>query len=590
MGASMNIVRSYETRPHWKKISVFASLVIIGIVINLWGAYFATRLGLPVYLDSIGTMLAAMLGGYMPGIFVGLFSSIINGLVSDPQLASYGSLNVFIALFTAWACNRKWFRHPIKFFLAVFIYAFLGGFLGSFLTYSLYGFANGVASGRIVEDFANLGFPKIFAEICGDYCVDVLDKLISFSVAVLICTLLPKRIRGKFKIHSWKQAPLKSTAVRILINNKTRGYSLRQKIIFLLLVMATLIAMSSVVISYVLFIVSVESFAQREGLTVPEYIVNALADKFLINQLSLFIGVFILIVSIFLYIARYHVILPLNSMAYTLGYYSDKDKQTLKELSNVFDSLKINTGDETENLFFSISDMIKDSSDYLDDIQHKNATISDMQNALIIVLADIVESRDHNTGNHIKSTAEYVELIMDEMLIENIYSDQLTPKFISDVYQSAPLHDLGKISVSDVILNKPGKLTKDEFEIMKGHTVAGADIIDKVIATVPDSDGAYLNEARNLALYHHERWDGTGYPYGLSGEEIPLSARIMAVADVFDALVSKRSYKEAYDFGVALEIVRESSGTHFDPLIVQAFLNAKDKIKIVTEEKDLNND
>ena len=175
---------------------------------------------------------------------------------------------------------------------------------------------------------------------------------------------------------------------------------------------------------------------------------------------------------------------------------------------------------------------------------------------------------------------------MDEMLTEGIYKDQMTPKFISDVYRSAPLHDIGKISVSDVILNKPGKLTDEEFEIMKNHSLAGAEIIDRVIETIPDSDGGYLHEARNLALYHHEKWAGGGYPYGISGDEIPLSARIMAVADVFDALVSNRSYKKAFTFEEAIKIIEESAGTHFDPLVAGAFLNAKDRIRFVAEEKD----
>ena len=222
----------------------------------------------------------------------------------------------------------------------------------------------------------------------------------------------------------------------------------------------------------------------------------------------------------------------------------------------------------------------------MDAINKKNATIAEMQNALIVVLADMVESRDLNTGNHIKATAEYVELIMDEMLSEGIYKEQMTPEFVSDVYQSAPLHDLGKISASDTILNKPGRLTDEEMGIMRKHPQAGADIIEKVINALPESEGGYLYEAKNLALYHHEKWDGSGYPSGLSGEDIPLSARIMAVADVFDALVSKRSYKEPFSFEKAISIIEESKGTHFDPLIAQAFLNAKDRMRTVAEEKD----
>ncbi len=173
---------------------------------------------------------------------------------------------------------------------------------------------------------------------------------------------------------------------------------------------------------------------------------------------------------------------------------------------------------------------------------------------------------------------------MDEMVAEGIYADQLTEKFKSDVYRSAPLHDIGKISVSDVILNKNGKLTDEEFALMKGHTTAGAEILDRVMATVPGSDEGYLHEARIMALYHHEKWNGMGYPTGLSGEEIPLSARIMAVADVFDALVSTRSYKKGFPFEKAIGIIEESSGSHFDPMVAKAFLNAKDKAHEVMDK------
>ena len=141
---------------------------------------------------------------------------------------------------------------------------------------------------------------------------------------------------------------------------------------------------------------------------------------------------------------------------------------------------------------------------------------------------------------------------------------------------------MGKITIPDAILNKPGKLTAEEFELMKSHSTAGGKIIDTLIETVPDSD--YLYEAKNLATYHHERWDGKGYPAGLSGEGIPLSSRIMAVADVFDALISTRSYKKGFPYEKALEIIREESGSHFDPNVVDAFLASKDKILAIAEE------
>ena len=582
----MNIVREYGTRPSWVKVLVFFSLVTAGIGINLLGANIVAHYELPLYLDCIGTILASMLGGYMQGIVVGLFSSIINGFIGDPQLVSYGVLNVFIALFTSWAASHKWFKNPAKIILSVFILAFIGGVLGAFLTLYIYGFASGTVAGPAVFWYSKFGMSTFAAEVMGDFSIDILDKAISIAISVAIYYLIPFKYRRQFRIHSWKQAPLSSEAMSVLKHNNTRGHSLRYKIIFLLTFVSTLVAVTSVAISYMLYRKSMESIAEQAGLSPSEFNIEQFSDKFLVNQLSLFIGIFILIVAMCLYIARYHVVLPLNAMAYTVGYFSEEDRQSMKEMVEVFDKLRIDTGDETETLYYNISEMIKQNMDYLDDIQSKNATISEMQNALIIVLADLVESRDHSTGDHIKSTAEYVELIIDAMLELNIYRNQLTPKFISDVYQSAPLHDIGKISVSDVILNKPGKLTDEEFTIMKRHSQAGAEIIDRVISTLPNSDGGYLHEARNLALYHHEKWDGSGYPYGIKGEEIPLSARIMAVADVFDALVSTRSYKKPFTFEKAIEIIEESSGSHFDPLIVKAFLSSKDKIRLIAEEKD----
>jgi HD-GYP domain-containing protein (c-di-GMP phosphodiesterase class II) len=168
---------------------------------------------------------------------------------------------------------------------------------------------------------------------------------------------------------------------------------------------------------------------------------------------------------------------------------------------------------------------------------------------------------------------------MEQLKKEGIYTDQLTDEFVQNVFHSAPLHDIGKIRISDTILNKPGKLTDEEFETMKLHTVYGREVIEK--AKKASSDVSYLNEAENLSLYHHEKWNGKGYPRGLSGEDIPLSARIMAVADVFDALVSKRSYKEPFSFEKAMEIIQEGAGSHFDPYIAAAFQHAEARVRKV---------
>ncbi|MCR5461235.1 MAG: HD domain-containing protein [Acetatifactor sp.] len=172
-----------------------------------------------------------------------------------------------------------------------------------------------------------------------------------------------------------------------------------------------------------------------------------------------------------------------------------------------------------------------------------------------------------------------MRIILEKMRKMGYHAEELTDEYMEDVVKSAPLHDIGKIQVSDAILNKPGKLTDEEFEIMKSHTTAGQKIIQQTIRTIPEAD--YLKEAMNLAAYHHEKWNGKGYPYGLAGEEIPLSARVMAVADVFDALVSRRCYKEPFSYEKAISIITEGSGLHFDPQVVEAFLASEEEVKEV---------
>lgn len=198
--------------------------------------------------------------------------------------------------------------------------------------------------------------------------------------------------------------------------------------------------------------------------------------------------------------------------------------------------------------------------------------VSGMQSGMITFMAEVVENRDDNTGGHIRRTAEYVACIAKELKAQGIYSDILTDRYMSDMVVAAPLHDIGKIHIPDAILNKPGKLTAEEFEVMKTHTTAGEELLTHAKAELGESD--YLNMAVEMAAYHHEWWNGKGYPYGISGEEIPLCARIMAVADVFDALTSKRCYKDAMPLEKAYAIIREESGTHFDPAVVEAFLSS----------------
>ncbi|MEE3404184.1 MAG: HD domain-containing phosphohydrolase [Acutalibacteraceae bacterium] len=278
--------------------------------------------------------------------------------------------------------------------------------------------------------------------------------------------------------------------------------------------------------------------------------------------------------------AERHIVAPIKAITDAAKHFSYDTPQARKESLAMLERLDIHTGDELEYLYDAYRRTTADTVRYIDETQKKTEQITHLQNGLILVLADMVESRDQCTGDHVRKTAAYCEIILNQMKKEGIYADKLTDDFINEVVNSAPLHDVGKIKVSDTILNKPGKLTDEEFRAMQKHTTEGGEIINKAIVTVGEEND-YLHESKNLALYHHEKWNGKGYPFGLSGENIPLSARVMAVADVFDALVSRRSYKEPFSVEKALEIIREGSGSHFDPQIVKAFFDAEPEIRRV---------
>ena len=207
--------------------------------------------------------------------------------------------------------------------------------------------------------------------------------------------------------------------------------------------------------------------------------------------------------------------------------------------------------------------------------------IEQMQKKIIESFASIIEGRDFSTGSHIKRTASYVEIVIRGLLDAGYYLDELTDDFCQACVTAAPLHDIGKITVSDAILCKPGRLTLDEFVVMQTHAQIGGKMIAETLYGMEST--LILSTAVDMATYHHEKWNGTGYPYNLREEEIPLCARIMAIADVFDALVSKRCYKDAMSYRTAFEIIRDEAGRHFDPKIVEVFMNLKNEIISVSE-------
>ena len=680
------------------------------LLLNVLLSRVPSLLGLPVFLDSAGTILAATVGGYVPGILVGYITNILNNF-ADSTSIYYGVLSVLIAVAATLRSRHGTFRSLPRALLTVPIFALIGGGLGACLTWALNSFSAAGASDVVVYVRNHLIQNDFLAQVVGDFAVDLLDKLIVVLIVMLLYRFIPRDLRHRLRPRLWQQGPMtkeERTASHAL---KTRRMSLRPKFVILIALAMVFISVVTTGISFIMFrktmienqtemaygvtnvlisamdpdrvdeyltlgddapgyaeseaamkhvlassddITYVYVYQIREdgchvvfdpdtedtpgsdpGEVVPfdeafmsqvpallageaieptisnesygwllsvyqpvldssgKCVCYACADitmdklaqdqyVFLIKVLSLFISFAVLIVTVFLWLADYNIIFPINSMAMVSGRFAYDSEAERKGSLEQLRALGIHTGDEIENLYQALATTSEDSVRYIAETQQQNETISRMQDNLITVLADMVESRDQYTGNHIKNTAEYVRIIMEQMKREGLHTEELTDEYMQNVIRSAPLHDIGKIRVSDTILNKPGKLTDDEFDKMKLHTVYGKDVIEQ--AKRASSNVAYLNQAENMATCHHEKWNGKGYPYGLSGEDIPLSARIMAVADVFDALVSKRSYKDEFSVEKSMEIIREGIGTHFDPEVAGAFLHAEDAVRDVLKE------
>jgi putative two-component system response regulator len=226
---------------------------------------------------------------------------------------------------------------------------------------------------------------------------------------------------------------------------------------------------------------------------------------------------------------------------------------------------------------------IKDYADNLEiKVYEKTVKILDLQNAILSAVADLVECRDQLTGGHVMRTYLYVKVMTNEMIRQEIYLDEISGWNMDFFLHSVQLHDVGKIAITDLILNKPGKLTDEEFEIMKGHVSIGVEAIERIMSNTADHDLLY--HALRVTGTHHEKWDGNGYPIGLQGKNIPLEGRLMAIADVYDALISDRPYKKAFPHEEACKIIEAGSGTQFDPVLIDIFREIKNKLERINDE------
>lgn len=229
-------------------------------------------------------------------------------------------------------------------------------------------------------------------------------------------------------------------------------------------------------------------------------------------------------------------------------------------------------------------DYLQNQADWLkEEVNRKLSQIYLLQDASMMVMASLAEFRDECTGWHIRRTQEFIGVLAQKLSSLPHYKDILTPEYIDRLKKSAPLHDIGKIGIPDNILLKPGKLTDDEMTIMKSHAQKGIDILLKAQSYI-ETDSEFLMMAIDVAGGHHEKWDGSGYPKGLSAQDIPLSARLMAVADVYDALTNERPYKKAFTHEEAVAMMMNMSETHFDPMIIRAFEDSLEEFNYIAEK------
>ncbi len=249
--------------------------------------------------------------------------------------------------------------------------------------------------------------------------------------------------------------------------------------------------------------------------------------------------------------------------------FSQQMKKFSTEKYENFVPLPVETDDEFGMMVHSFNIMVKDIKEYMQ-------SVSDTQMETIFSLAKLAQSRDDDTGKHLERVQNYCSIIARDLKENSPYADQMDSRFIENLVNASSLHDIGKVGISDSILLKPGKYTPEEFEIMKRHTIIGYRTLSDVNSKF--GKNAFIDMGMTIAIYHHERWDGKGYPLGLKGDEIPLAARIMALADVYDAISTKRVYKTPFPKEECIKIIVDGSGTQFDPVLIESFLRVADEL------------
>lgn len=556
-----------------KSKSLVASILLVpgGIALNYVLAQLVLMLHIPIFMDSLGTILVTILGGFIPGMLVGFSLNMLNGL-KDPITLYYGIISIMFVPIIVFLAKKGCFSSLKKAWKPILLMTAIGGAFGSCLTWLLYGRSIGRGiSAPYTMALVHRGMSLFSAQFTADVIIDLVDKCVIVFLAITILKVMPESFYRLFPYRL-----INITEDEVITYRKV---SLRTQVIIALSINSLFVGGISTYINSL--------YHRRNLISIYTNISTGIVNMDMVNRqmvilitrnISIVFAVSLLFAMLVLIYCDYQFVVPINNMTKYANMFAFKDKATKKKAENLLLTLKLNSGDEIESLQKALQKMTHDTNEYIKTIEKDIDQITKLRDGMILCFADLVEGRDDCTGMHIKHTAKYVSVIAHELQKNPKYKEILTDEYIKQLVILAPLHDIGKIKIPDEILNKPGKLTDEEFELVKKHTIYGELFIHQIRLNVDITDNEFFQIAVDMAVAHHERYDGKGYPYGLNGESIPLAARIMAVSDVFDALVSKRSYKEGYDTETALQIIKDESGTHFDPDVVEAFVAAFDQI------------
>lgn len=407
-----------------------------------------------------------------------------------------------------------------------------------------------------------------------------------FIIIYILLSCLNERARGERKRSGIFFALIAAGIAEIIFDGAT-AYTVNAldsvpSVLNLVLHLCFLLSLDLFIFIIFIYILSIsEGIPQKKGwiaLIVAPLIVNVAVVSAFIYQLEYRIGVstnYSMGVSVYacFVMAVVYIIMPVATVFRRWRYIEKHKKISILTSLSAMTAVTALQMIFPELLITALAPTVIILGAYLNQENPSLQRLGRFHSDMVTGFSTLIENRDDSTGTHVLRTTAYVELIANELQKRGYYKDYLTKDYISDLVMSAPMHDIGKIAIPDSILKKPGRLTEEEFAVMKTHAERGGEIILQTFGHTERKE--YSKMAYEVARYHHEKWNGRGYPEGLSGERIPLSARIMAVADVFDAVSAKRCYRDAMPLEECFKIIADGSGRDFDPIVAQVFLDMK---------------